>query len=62
MTRQTFVTMSTLAFTIAAYVALTQTAHADAGVAADPRGVYPEAVGTGLQPLPLSSASALPRR
>jgi hypothetical protein len=53
MNRPTFVTMSTLAATLVAYFALTQTAHADAAI--DPRGLSPEAVGTALRVLPLSS-------
>ena len=56
MNRPTFVTMSTLAFTVVAYVALTQTAQADGGLALDLREAVPGAVGIGLQPMSLSSA------
>ena len=55
MKRPIFVTMSTLAATLVAYFALIQTAHADDAFAIDPRGWSPEAVGTALHGLPLSS-------
>jgi len=55
MKRPTFVTMSTLVFTIVAYCALTQAAHADADVALDLRGWSAEAAGIASHALPLSS-------
>jgi hypothetical protein len=54
MKRPTFITMSTLAFTLVAYVALTQMAQAEAAWALDLRGCAPEAVGTAAPALPLS--------
>ncbi len=54
MNRPTFVTMSTLAFTLVAYVALIQVAQSDAAWALDLRGWAPEAVGTAAPALPLS--------
>ena len=56
MNRPTFVTMSTLAFTIVAYFALTQTALADGLSAHDLGGSAPHVVGTGAHALTLSSA------
>jgi hypothetical protein len=52
MKRPIFVTMSTLAFTLVAYVALIQVGPGDAA-ALDLRGWAPEAVGTAAPALPL---------
>lgn len=57
MNRPNFITMSTLALTVIAYIALTQTAQPDDVFALDLRGSPPEAVGTGFQALPLSWAN-----
>jgi hypothetical protein len=61
MNRPTFVTMSTLAFTVVAYLALTQTAHADAGL--ESRGWVPNTVDAGRHAPSHSSAhSGAPAR
>lgn len=55
MNRPTFITMSTLIFTIVAYFAVAQAAESGDAFTLDPRGLAPKAVGTGFGPLQLSS-------